>query len=49
MSVYEKPDEHFEPTKFLTFEIEAMAKSYVMEDLEHQLASIRGEDDGEED
>ena len=49
MSVYDKPDEHFEPTKFLTFEIEAMAKSYVMEDLENQLASIRCEDDDNED
>ena len=49
MSVYEKPDPHFEPTKFLTFEIEAMAKSYIMEDIEHQLASIRGEDDDDDD
>jgi len=48
MSVYDKPDPHFEPTKFLTFEIEAMAKSYIMEDIEHQLASIRGEEDEED-
>jgi hypothetical protein len=32
----------------LTFEIEAMAKSYIMEDIENQLASIRGEDDDED-
>ena len=43
-SYYEKPDEHFEPTKFLTFEVEAMAKAYIMENLEDQLAEIRGED-----
>lgn len=49
MSAYEKPDPYFEPTKFLTFEIEAMAKSYVMEDLENQLREIRGEDDDEDE
>ena len=48
MSVYEKPDEHFEPTKFLTFEIEAMAKSYIMENIEDQLREIREEDDDED-
>lgn len=45
MSVYEKPDLHFEPTKFLTFEIEAMAKAYIMEGIESQLSELRGEDD----
>jgi hypothetical protein len=35
------------PTKFLTFEIEAMAKAYIMDNLEDQLAEIRGE--GEDD
>ena len=48
MSVYEKPDPHFDPTKFLTFEIEAMAKAYVMEGVEQQIREIRGED-GDED
>ena len=46
-SHYEKPDEHFETTKFLTFEVEAMAKAYVMEGIESQLADLR--DDEEED
>lgn len=45
MSVYEKPDLHFEPTKFLTFEIEAMAKAYIMEGIENQLSELRGDDD----
>ena len=49
MSVYDKPDPHFEPTKFLTFEIEAIAKSYIMENIEDQLRDIRGEDDDDED
>lgn len=48
MSVYEKPDPHFDPTKFLTFEIEAMAKAYVMEGVEQQIREIRGEDDDED-
>lgn len=48
MSVYDKPDPHFEPTKFLVFEIEAMAKSYIMEDLESQLRDIQEEDDDED-
>jgi hypothetical protein len=49
MSVYDKPDPHFEPTKFLTFEIEAVAKSYIMENIEDQLREIRGDDDEDED
>jgi hypothetical protein len=49
ISHYDKPDEHFEPAKFLTFEVEAIAKSYVMENIESQLAEIRGEDDEDED
>ena len=44
-SHYDKPDPHFEKAKFLTFEIEAMAKAYIMDNLEDQLAEIRGEDD----
>ena len=45
MSVYDKPDPHFEPTKFLVFEAEAMAKAYIMEDIENQLADLRDDDD----
>ena len=49
MSVYDKPDPYFEPTKFLIFEVEAMAKAYIMEGIENQLSELRGEDDLEED
>ena len=48
MSVYDKPDPHFEPTKFLVFEAEAMAKAYVMENIEDQIRSIQEDDDDEE-
>ncbi len=44
-SFYEKPDEYFEPVKMLMFEAEAIAKSYVMENIQAQLDDIRGEDD----
>ena len=44
-SYYEKPDEYFEPVKMLVFEAEAIAKSYIMEGIEEQLAGIQGEDD----
>jgi hypothetical protein len=44
-SFYEKPDEHFEPVKMLTFEAEAIAKAYVMEGVEEQIRSIQDEDD----
>jgi hypothetical protein len=47
-SSYEKPHEYFEPTKMLVFEAEAIAKAYVMENIENQLAEIRGEVDDEE-
>jgi hypothetical protein len=49
VSHYDKPHDYFEPTKFLTFEIEAIAKSYIMENLEDQLAEIRGECDDDDD
>lgn len=49
VSVYDTPDPQFEPAKFLVFEAVAMAKAYIMEDLEVQLASIRGEDDEDEE
>jgi hypothetical protein len=49
LSEYDTPDEMFEPAKFLLFEAIAMAKAYVMEDLEAQLASIRGEDEDEDE
>lgn len=42
---YDKPIEYFESTKFLTFEAEAIAKAYIMENIENQLAEIRAEDD----
>lgn len=48
MSAYDKPNPYFEPTKFLVFEVEAMAKAYVMEGIESQLADIRDEDDDED-
>ena len=47
-SHYDKPVPYFEKTKFLTFEIEAMAKAYVMESIEEQLRDIREEGDGED-
>lgn len=49
MSEYETPDSMFEPAKFLTFEAVAMAKAYIMENIEEQLASIRAEDDEDDD
>lgn len=48
MSAYDKPDPYFEPTKFLVFEVEAMAKAYVMENIEDQLREIREEGDDED-
>lgn len=48
MSVYDKPDPHFEPTKFLVFEIEAMAKSYIMEEIEEAIRSTQEDGDDEE-
>ena len=45
VSYYNKPHEYFEPTKFLTFEIEAMAKAYIMDNLEDAIQSIQDEDD----
>lgn len=47
-SYYEKPDEYFEPVKMLLFEAEAIAKSYVMENIQAQLDEIRSEDDDED-
>ncbi len=49
VSAYDLPEAEFEPAKFLVFEAIAMAKAYIMEGIEEQLASIRGEDDEEED
>ena len=48
LSHYEKPDEMFEPMKFLIFEAVAMAKAYVMEGIENALASIHEEEDEED-
>ena len=47
-SHYDKPDPHFEPVKMLVFEAEAIAKSYIMENLQSQLDEIRAEDDDED-
>lgn len=44
---YDKPDPHFEKTKFLIFEIEAMAKAYIMDSVEEQIRSIQDDDDDE--
>ena len=45
VSFYDKPHEYFEPAKFLTFEVEAMAKAYIMENLEEAIQSIQHEDE----
>lgn len=42
---YEKPHEIFAPIKLLVFEAEALANAYIMENIENQLAEIRGEND----
>jgi hypothetical protein len=47
-SHYDKPVPYFEKTKFLTFEVEAMAKAYVMESIEEQLRDIREEGNDED-
>jgi hypothetical protein len=44
-SSYDKPHEYFEPAKMLVFEAEAIAKAYIMDNIESQLAEIRAEDD----
>lgn len=49
LSVYDTPDSQFEPAKFLVFEAVAMAKAYIMEGIEEQIASIRGEEEEDED
>jgi len=48
-SFYDKPDEHFTPIKMLVFEAEAIAKAYVMEELEDQLNEAREENDQDDD
>ena len=45
-NAYDKPHEQFELVKFLTFEVEAIAKSYIMDGIESQLAELRDENDG---
>lgn len=49
VNAYETPDAMFEPSKFLIFEAIAMAKAYIMEGIEEQLASIREDDEDEDD
>jgi hypothetical protein len=44
-SSYDKPHEYFEPAKMLVFEAEAIARAYIMDNIESQLAEIRAEDD----
>jgi hypothetical protein len=46
---YDKSDDFFEPVKMLVFEAEAIAKSYIMEGIEEQLAGIYDEDDEDDD
>lgn len=48
LSAYDSPDEMFEPTKFLLFEAIAMAKAYIMEGIEEQLADLRADSDDED-
>ena len=45
VSFYDKPHDYFEPTKFLTFEVEAMAKAYIMDNLEETIRSIQDDED----
>lgn len=47
LSAYDSPDEMFEPAKFLLFEAIAMAKAYIMEGIEEQLADLRADSDDE--
>lgn len=47
-SVYDKPHEMFEPVRLMVFEAEAIAKSYVMENIENAVRSIQ-EDDSDDD
>jgi hypothetical protein len=42
---YDKPHEYYTPIKMLTFEAEAIAKAYVMENIEEQVRSIQTDDD----
>jgi hypothetical protein len=44
-SFYDKPDEHFEPVKMLTFEAEAIAKAYILEGIENQIRDLQEDED----
>jgi len=44
-SFYDKASDEFESIKMLVFEAEAIAKAYVMEEVESQLNDLRDEDD----
>lgn len=48
-SAYERPHEMFEPVRMLVFEAEAIAKAYIMEDLENQIAELQGNDQDDDD
>ena len=47
-SVYKQSDPHFESTKMLVFEVQAIAKAYIMDEVENQLREIREEDDDDD-
>jgi hypothetical protein len=47
-SVYRQPDVNFEPVKMLVFEVQAIAKAYIMEEVENQLREIREEDEDDD-
>lgn len=44
-SFYDKASDEFEPIKMLVFEAEAIAKAYVMEEVESQLNDFSDNDD----
>jgi hypothetical protein len=47
-SVYRQPDVNFEPVKMLVFEVQAIAKALIMEEVENQLREIREGDEDED-
>jgi hypothetical protein len=47
-SVYKQSDPYFEPAKMLVFEVQAIAKAYVMENIEDQLRELRDEDEDDD-
>lgn len=47
-SVYKQPDPYFEPAKMLVFEVQAIAKALIMDNVEDQLREIREEDEDDD-